>query len=543
MLEIVLIKPNETETVVITPEKMLNNECLVGRDRRCCIVLPDTMVSGAHGKFFYQEGNYYYADFYNTNGSYINNEAVKQNNNYQLKPTDVIQIGPYTLLIQSLGNNVVTESMSLISPNQYMPLAFLDPADLKRWNESDITVRCVQVINETDDVKTFRFVAEPPVLFTYKPGQFVTLDLSINGNQVMPCSISSTPSRPHTLEITVKRILSLDTNSNNLSPGLAYNWLYDNIIIGSEVKLSAPMGEFTCFANPAKKLLLISAGCGITPMISMLRWICDTGSNIDVVLVHSTRSPRDIIFHQELKMMSARHPNFKLVITTTRPEPGQSWLGYTGRINKSMLTNIAPDYDERNIFVCGPISFMSAVQVMCEELQFPMHNYYSEDFCSSHSKLENSPQPQESEPLARFNVAPRTTSKLKIPSGNLEVVMNSADFMAKIPAVTDNFTTNNSQTDNNSNNNSNSSNCSKNIVVFSKSGKEVTCDAEESILESGLASGIELAWGCKAGKCGACEQRLLKGEVNYEQEPKYQCAPDHALLCVAHPVGQVVIDA
>ncbi|HAX90272.1 MAG TPA: flavodoxin, partial [Cyanobacteria bacterium UBA11370] len=68
---------------------------------------------------------------------------------------------------------------------------------------------CVGIIDETHDVKTFRFAADPPVLFTYQPGQFVILNLDINGKPVKRSySLSSTPSRPHTLDITVKRTSS-----------------------------------------------------------------------------------------------------------------------------------------------------------------------------------------------------------------------------------------------------------------------------------------------------------------------------------------------
>ena len=280
-----------------------------------------------------------------------------------------------------------------ISPHQYMPVAMAEPTKLERWTTGDLTVRCVRVIDEIVDVKTFCFVASPPLLFTYKPGQFVTLDLEINGEQVLPSySISSTPSRPHTLEITVKRVPLPPADGAEVSQGLVSNWLHENVIVGSEIKLSGALGKFTCFANPCQKLLLISAGSGIAPMMSMSRWLVDTASECDIIFFHSARSPSDIIFRQELELISARHPNFNLAITTTRKELGQSWLGLTGRLTATMLQSVAPDFRERTVYVCGPNTFMESVQELLEGLSFPMQNYYEESFGPPRKK-EKQPKP------------------------------------------------------------------------------------------------------------------------------------------------------
>src|SRR6516162_8197071 len=75
------------------------------------------------------------------------------------------------------------------------------------WQRSKLPLRCIQVIDETHDVKTFRFVADPPKLFRYNPGQFMTLEVPIDGGVVRRSyTISATPSRPHVISITVKRV-------------------------------------------------------------------------------------------------------------------------------------------------------------------------------------------------------------------------------------------------------------------------------------------------------------------------------------------------
>lgn len=244
------------------------------------------------------------------------------------------------------------------------------------WGE--ITVRCVQVIAETDDVKTFRFVACSPLLFSYNPGQFVTVSVEIDDKRVERAySISSSPSRPHTLDLTVKQVPP-PASTPDAPPGLVSNWLHDTITVGSKVTISGPMGNLTCLPDPGTKLLLISAGSGITRMMAIARWICDTVAQSDVAFIHSTCSPRHVIFHQELELMAARHPNFQLHVTTTQKEPGSAWLGYRGRLNQAMLKLMVPDYSDRIVYICGSDVFMQGVQAILKSLTFPMQNYHEE---------------------------------------------------------------------------------------------------------------------------------------------------------------------
>jgi len=383
MPEIIIIdtrKPQETKSLVLNPEDQLNQECLLGRDERCSIVLDDTLASRTHGKIALRNGNYYYSDLGSRNGSKINNEDAKLNQGYPLKPSDTISVGNHLLWVKAITGVQASTPPLTQTPEQYMPLATVDTTSLETWGKGVKEVKCVQIIDETSDVKTFTFMAEPPVKFNYQPGQFLTLNLDIDSKSVKRSySISSTPSRPHNIEITVKRVPA-PRDVPNAPPGLVSNWLHDNMRVGKKIEINAPVGKFTNFANPSNKLFLISAGSGVTPMMSMSRWICDTVSNVDIVFLNSARSPEDIIYRQELEMMTARYPNFKLAITVTRLLPGQAWYGYTGRINETILPAIAPDYKERTVYVCGPNPFMEATKELLAKIDFPMENYYEESF-------------------------------------------------------------------------------------------------------------------------------------------------------------------
>ena len=541
MPEIIIIdtrKPQETKTVQLNPENQLNQECLVGRDERCCIVLNDTLASRTHGKIAFRNGNYYYSDLGSRNGTKINNEDAQLNQEYLLKPSDTIALGNHLLWIKAIAGEEAEVSPSL-TPEQYTPLAALDTDSLETWTQGKKLLKCVQIINETVDVKTFTFASEPPVKFDYQPGQFATLNLDIDGKSVKRSySISSTPSRPHTLEITVKRVPA-PRDEPSAPPGLVSNWLHDNLKVGSQIEMNAPMGKFTNFANPSAKLFLISAGSGITPMMSMSRWICDTVSNVDIVFLHSARSPEDIIFRQELEMMSSRYPNFKLAITVTRPVPGQPWYGYTGRINETILPAIASDYKDRTVYVCGPNPFMEATKELLQKINFPMENYYEESFGGAKKKKKPAatiPTANQTSIFPPQAVQSPTSIPTRVPTAT------SAPPATNIPAIPHTSIVNGSTpAPASATVSAPKPPSSSPVVVLSKSGQEIACDGEECILEVAEEKGADLPFGCRMGTCGACKVKKLEGEVIYDDD--VDCEDGYILTCLARPVGRVAIEA
>ena len=497
-------KTGKFKEYVLNPEigMGIQGDFLIGRHSSCNIVLNSPEVSRIHGRITCQNGELYYTDLGSTDGSQIDDLQLEINQNYILESNNLLRIGGYVLkLMEGDESGDRAQSSSREEPIAMQQLGKL-------------TLRCIQVINETHDVKTFRFVADPPVRFDYQPGQFVTLDLNIEGKRVKRSyTISSSPSRPHTLEITVKR-LPAPADAADLPPGLVSNWLHANLTVGKEVKIGAPMGKFTFGNNPPAKILLISAGSGITPMMSMSRWICDTGADVDVVFFHSARSSRDIIFRHELESMAARNPQFKLAVTTTRAETGRAWYGYSGRLNAIMLQAIAPDFPERTLYVCGPNAFMAQVKTMLDELGFPMENYHQESFG----------QPKKSKEAKKQAITKPKPGAKTVSTRFLSEALDS--FTASSQEVDSQKTLTTSTTP---------------MVVFTKSGKEVLCDREDLILDIAEEADIDIPSGCRMGACGTCKLRLLEGEVCYDKEP--DCETGYLLACVAKPVGRVAIEA
>jgi glycine betaine catabolism B len=539
--------------------EVTNKDCLIGRNPNCELQMEADEVSRMHGKFFYQNSQYYFQDLASSGGSSLNSNPVEPRQDYVVNSGDHIQIGRYILIVVEAGSssqatklppnnkvlentlidlnknkngnseNKTTTSLQQEAPSstnttpQYMPVALVEPTQLQRWTKGEISVTCSEVIDETHDVKTFRFVAATPLLFTYKPGQFVGLNLEINGNEVSRSySISSTPSRPHTLEITVKRVPG----------GLVSNWLHDNIKVNSRINIDGPFGKFTCFTKPSQKLLFISGGSGITPMMSMSRWLLDTVANVDIVFFHCARSPRDIIYRHELELMSARYANFHLAISTTNYEPGYHWSGFKGRLNTTMLELIASDFRDRTVYVCGPESFMESAKQTLATLGFPMQNYYEESFGPPRKKIQEK-QPQEQQKEYDKKVNAFSLKQILFDSQVLEAspAHQLTNYVKQTSPVQPFAPSQNSSL----------------AVVFKKSGKEIPCDGEESILAIAEQEGIKIRSSCRAGACGSCKKRKLEGDVKSDGTPEgleeSEINEGYILTCISYPLGKVVIDA
>ncbi len=540
---------NTARELLLKPEDMPDQKCQIGRAPTSTVILDSPEVSRLHGEISYRNCSYYYTDPGSAGGSWLNDKAIFAKQECELAVGNVLVIGHYTLTVIQVGDTdactvIHAPLPKLLTPDQYMPVSAIDPNSFTRWQKGDLKVRCAEIIDETHDVKTFRFVAEPGLLFSYKPGQFLTLDLEINGAEVLRSySISSTPSRPHSLEITVKRVPAA---TPDLPAGLVSNWLHDSIKVGSEVKISGPMGKFTCFQYPSQKLLLISAGSGITPMMGMSRWLCDTMADCDVVFLHSARTPADIIYQQELMMMSARHQNFQLLVTATQNNSGQSWLGLTGRLTANMLQSIVPDFMERVAFVCGPEMFMTGTKKLLESLNFPIENYHEESFGGT--KPAKSPEPKSPEPKS---TVPPVMASLDLPvSGaaglrgllNREVETKPSEvFGAAFGASVQTPSSAASAVDP-------LETIGEVVIVFAKSGKSVACDRDESVLEVAESQEIKIRSSCRSGNCGTCKKRKIEGKVRmgeFDPEALDESEQEEGfiLTCVAFPQGRVVIDA
>ena len=357
-------------------------------------------------------------------------------------------------------------------------LPHIEPDSLPpMWNGAeDDRLICRSIVDETHDVKTFTFSAPAPRLFHFAPGQFFTFEFPVGGEPVNRCyTISSSPTRPHMVSITVKRTVG----------GPVSNWLHDHLRVGDTIRAIGPMGEFSTAFHPCEKRLFLSGGSGVTPLMSMVRHESDMAEDHDTIFVHCARTPKDIVFRQELDVIAQRRLRLQVVhvVESVTGEPG--WSGYRGRVSGALFDLIVPDLHEREVFCCGPAPFMAAVRMILETAGFDMAHYHEESFLFE----DLAPSAEEPQPTER---ASRTHT-----------------------------------------------------ITFGKTGRSISCDENTTILAAARAAGLRLPSSCTKGLCGTCKTRKLSGEVEMAHNGgirQREIDQGFILLCCSKPRGDIVVD-
>ncbi|MGA3197691.1 MAG: iron-sulfur cluster-binding domain-containing protein [Terriglobales bacterium] len=204
-----------------------------------------------------------------------------------------------------------------------------------------------QTEHQTHDTKTLRFEVPKERRFRAKPGQFLTFHWTIDGRRVTRSyTISSSPIQENYVEITPKRVEN----------GCVSVFLSERAKPGLMVEATGPYGRFYFDEVLHKSIALIAAGSGITPMISMLRYIDDLELVTPVTLLYCVRTGADIIFENELVRLSRALPNFKYEVCLSRPN--STWKGPSGRLTEEFVSQHVADPDSPTFFLCGPRGFM-----------------------------------------------------------------------------------------------------------------------------------------------------------------------------------------
>ncbi len=208
----------------------------------------------------------------------------------------------------------------------------------------------VEIIEETLDVRTFRFDNSAGGIPLDHAGKFVSLCVESEGREVWRSfTISSSPARPERLDLTIK-----------LNPeGTVSKHLFAHARPGAGFQLRGPQGGF--FYDPdrhVEPLLLVSAGSGVTPMMSMLRLIADRGVSTPCTFVYGARTAADIIFHRECLQRAAELKTLTYHVSLS--QPGADWQGACGRLSVDAVRGVVSDLAGRRCFLCGPNEFMDA---------------------------------------------------------------------------------------------------------------------------------------------------------------------------------------
>lgn len=326
--------------------------------------------------------------------------------------------------------------------------------------------------NETADVITFQFDVEEGVLGAHRPGQAFTLQLPCPGGpEYRTFTIASDPGSK--IEITVK------------NQGGATQWMHEFLHPGTSVRALGPVGNFSIAHHFAPKYALISGGSGATPMMSMLRWLAKRGETVDVVYIHASRTPADILFELELKKLDCEMSNLRLAYIPTTVPLGQSWTGYSGHIDRKLMSLIVPDLASRETFCCGPAGFMDAVEKIFVAEGGNPNSFHTEDFG----------------PL-------RTAQAEVVPTEALNIIASS------------------------------------DAIQLTFENKEIIAKRGDLLLDAVKKAGMIIPTGCTQGVCGTCRVKVTAGDVKMNAQGGISAKEEregYRLACCSRLIEDVVV--
>jgi ferredoxin-NADP reductase/predicted pyridoxine 5'-phosphate oxidase superfamily flavin-nucleotide-binding protein len=312
----------------------------------------------------------------------------------------------------------------------------------------------------------------------FQAGQHLPLRFNIDGDvHIRTYSLSSAPSDDF-FRISVKRDGRVSTH------------LHEQIRVGDLLEARAPQGHFTVAPHERRPLVLLAAGVGITPLLSMLREVVYQGLRTRRIrptwFIQSSRTLADQPFRHELdRLLEDAGDAVRVVRLLSQPE---AWamqgedFDLCGRIDVALLKDLltVEDYDQPDFVVCGPGSFTQALYDGLRELDIRDSRIHAETF--GPSTLRRRPDPD-------------------------------AVVIEQPPAATTSIP-----------------------VVFQRSAKEARWQPEGgSLLELAESRGLRPEFSCRGGSCGTCKTRLISGQVHYPLPPAEVPDAGQVLICCAIP--------
>ncbi|PJE42009.1 MAG: FAD-binding oxidoreductase [Pseudomonas sp.] len=345
----------------------------------------------------------------------------------------------------------------------------------RQWQQWRVT----QVQQESQDIRSFYIQPLDGTAVAFTPGQHVPVRLYIPSVEVpliRTYSVSSAPSDGQ-VRISVK------------AQGPASHHLHSQVQVGDLLEVRPPMGSFTLIEKTERPVVLIAAGVGITPLLSMFRELAAQNSQQQrqrpVHLFQSARTPEDLPFQAELKALQQRDSEH-LHIHRALSSPGtEAVVGrdfeITGRLDFAQVKARLP-LDDYDFYLCGPGGFLQAMYDGLRALNIPDERIHAEVF------------------------GPSTLQRLAVEQPAASVQLPAAS--APVP------------------------------VYFSSSAKEARwVPGSGSLLELAESRGLSPDFSCRGGSCGTCKTRLVSGHVHYPNPPAQLPEGDSVLICCAVPAA------
>ncbi len=329
-------------------------------------------------------------------------------------------------------------------------------------------LRVADTHHESDSIMSIRFEAEDGgPLPAARPGQYLTVRVLPAGDPA-PLRSYSLSSYGAQYRISVKRE----------EHGTVSRWLHDNIHAGSVLEVAAPRGDFY-LTEDTRPVVLLSAGVGVTPVLAMLHALAESGSERDVLWLHTTRDLHTQAFGQEVSDLIARLPRARQQVIYTST---------AGRLDARAIAALGLPPDTA-VYMCGPDGFMADVRNALIDAGIEPSHIYTELFGAL--------------PPINPGVVEKTSVLPHPPAGP----------EGEGPPVS-----------------------------FSRSGLTVNWSTEYgSILEIAEACDVPTRFSCRSGVCHTCVTPIVSGRTEYTQPPLEPPPDGSVLICVAEPLDGVVL--
>jgi len=370
-------------------------------------------------------------------------------------------------------------SLEEYSPNTKMTGSWQEAEEKRRAEEERNqwqTYTITSIINESSVIKSFYLKSNKTQRPSFLPGQFITVKTTIDKKEVIRTYTVSSSPHDDDYRISVKR------------DGIFSSHLHDAIHMGDNLQVKAASGDFHFDAQIKRPAVLIAAGVGITPMVSMARYALleaiRTRSARPLTLIHAAHDKHQRAFFDELKEIEkSSNGNIRCFWALSKIDDGlkpYKDFNLHGRLSKKFLSAILP-LDDYDFYLCGPKGFMQKTYNLLRELGANDTRIMAEAFGPA-SLIRNNDLSSEtfvSEPVAEEAIIEFATSNVK--------------------------------------------------QAWKKS--------DGTLLEFAEAHGLEPAYGCRSGQCGSCKVKLLSGKVSYNQALQTSVNDDEVLLCCSMPAA------
>jgi ring-1,2-phenylacetyl-CoA epoxidase subunit PaaE len=339
------------------------------------------------------------------------------------------------------------------------------------------------IVRETPDTITIHLKQPLFSKIKYKPGQFLTLIVPVNGkSERRAYSLSSAPNLDETLAVTIKRV----------PQGIVSNYLNDYLKVGDTIDIMEPMGNFMLEVdrNLQRHIVLFGCGSGVTPLMSIAKSVLNFEQGSTVSLIYGNRSLDSVIFAAKLEEMQKKFGSrFNVVHVLSRP--ADSWNGHKGRIDKAMainIINLLPKFEvsKTEYYMCGPEGMMDEVQVALAQLKVPKERVHRESFVASTPE-----EPQDEQSLAAAGIVKQEVT----------ILLDGDEYKVSVPP-------------------------------------------QKSILEAALDAGVDMPYSCQSGLCTACRGQCTSGKVKMDEDEglsEKEIKEGYVLTCVSHPLTADVV--